>query len=45
MNGRQKIAFWTDEVSHLHHEIKEVNFWLVFIRLIAFEILKFLFFY
>jgi hypothetical protein len=25
----------TNEVSHLHHEIKAVNIWVVFIRLIA----------
>jgi len=35
MNGRQNIAFWTNSVSHLHHEIKALNIWLVFIRLIA----------
>jgi hypothetical protein len=35
MNGRQNIAFWTNAVSHLHHCIKAVNIWLVFIRLIA----------
>jgi hypothetical protein len=28
----KNIAFWTNAVSHLHHEIKEVNIWLVFIR-------------
>ncbi len=33
MNGRQNIALWTNAVSHLHHEIKAVNIWLVFIRL------------
>jgi hypothetical protein len=43
MNGRQKIAFWTDAVSHLNHEIKGVNIWLVFIRLIALKIQKNLF--
>ena len=26
---RQKIAIWTNEVSHLHHEIKELNIWLL----------------
>jgi hypothetical protein len=44
MNGRQKIAFWTDAVSHLHHGMKAVNIWLVFIRLIALKIQKNLFF-
>ena len=33
MNGRQiNMAFWTNAVSHLHHEMKAVNVWLVFIR-------------
>ncbi len=31
--GTVPIAFWTNAVSHLHHEMKEVNIWLVFIRL------------
>jgi len=30
--SRQNIAFWTNAVSHLHHEIKAVNIWLVFVR-------------
>jgi hypothetical protein len=34
------VAFWTDAVSHLNHEIKGVNIWLVFIRLIALKIQK-----
>jgi hypothetical protein len=29
------MAFWADEVSHLHHEIKEVNIWLVFRHLLT----------
>jgi hypothetical protein len=44
LNGRQKIAFWTDAVSHLNHEINGVNIWLVFIRLIALKIQKKFFF-
>ncbi len=39
--GRQNIAFWTNTVSHLHHEIKAVNIWLVFIRLIALKKIKY----
>jgi hypothetical protein len=42
MNGLQNIAFWTKSVSHLNHEIKALNIWLVFIRLI--KIQKILFF-
>ena len=38
------IALWTGAVSHLHHEIKVVNIWLLFIRLLALKRLKFLFF-
>ena len=30
MNGRRNIAFLTNAVSHLHHEMKVVNIWLVF---------------
>jgi hypothetical protein len=44
MNSRQKVAFWTDAVSHSHHEIKGVNIWLVFIGLIALKIQKNIFF-
>jgi hypothetical protein len=36
LHGRQNIAFWTNAVSHLHHEIRAVNSWLFIIRLIAF---------
>jgi hypothetical protein len=38
------IALWTGAVSHLHHEIKVVNIWLLFIRLLALKRLKILFF-
>ena len=38
LNGCRKIAFWTDAVSHLHHEIIGVNIWLVFIGLSALKI-------
>jgi hypothetical protein len=34
------MAFWTNAVSHLHHEIKGMNIWVVFIRLIALKIQK-----
>ncbi len=34
LNGGQNIAFWTNTVSYLHHEIKAVNIWLLFIRFI-----------
>ncbi len=30
-----KYRIWTNAVNHLHHEMKAVNIWLVFIRLIA----------
>ena len=35
---------WTNAASHLHHEMKAVNIWLVFIRLKAFK-KKFIFYF